>query len=160
MMDWLGRADPAWLRAVLLWPWAWPLARAILTSAYWIAGMDKALHWDKALAESRSFNLKPVVPVTLATIAVELGGSLLVISGCWLWLGAGALGVFTCAAMIMAYPFWTKSGPDRTAMFVSFCEHLGLIAGLFLAAMVAALEPARTALRSMSAASGLKRQLA
>jgi uncharacterized membrane protein YphA (DoxX/SURF4 family) len=66
------------------------------------------------------------------TIVVELGGSALVILGWWTWLGAGALGVLTAVAMVVANDFWTMTGHDRFMALNSFFEHLGLIAGLVL----------------------------
>jgi uncharacterized membrane protein YphA (DoxX/SURF4 family) len=47
-------------------------------------------------------------------------------------LGAGALGVLTAVAMVVANDFWTMTGHDRFMALNSFFEHLGLIAGLVL----------------------------
>jgi hypothetical protein len=43
-----------------------------------------------------------------------------------------ALGGWAC-------PFWRKRGAERNTLLIGFCEHIGLIVGLVLAAMVAAL---------------------
>jgi transmembrane protein len=77
-------------------------------------------------------------------IVVKIGGSFLVIADSFAWLGAGALGVFTLQAMLIAYPFWRKRvwrkrGAGRNTLLIGFYEHVGLIAGLVLAATVAAL---------------------
>lgn len=72
-----------------------------------------------------------------ATILVQIGGSLLIIVGRQAWLGAGALGVFTAIATLIAHPFWQVADPmarfhDRN----TFLEHIGLIGGLMLAAIM------------------------
>jgi uncharacterized membrane protein YphA (DoxX/SURF4 family) len=72
-------------------------------------------------------------------IVVKIGGSVLVIADSFVWLGAGAPGVFTLQARLIAYPFCSKRGAERNTLLIGFCEHIGLIAGLVLAAMVAAL---------------------
>lgn len=38
----IGRGSPAWIRALLSQPWAGPLVRLALVSAYLIGGIDKA----------------------------------------------------------------------------------------------------------------------
>jgi uncharacterized membrane protein YphA (DoxX/SURF4 family) len=46
-------------------------------------------------------------------VVVELGGSLLVILGFFVSLGAGALGVSRAFATLVANDFWTMVGHDR-----------------------------------------------
>ena len=114
-------------------------ARVSLTAARWVTGLQQLFGWTDAVAEMRGFALRPAPLITAAVIVVKIGGSVLVIADSFVWLGAGALGVFTLQAMLMAYPFWCKRGAERNTMLIGFCEHMGLIAGLVLAAMVAAL---------------------
>jgi len=52
--------------------------------------------------------------VAAAAVIVELGGSVLVILGRIVWLGAGGLGVLTAVAMFAANDFWAKSGHDAS----------------------------------------------
>lgn len=81
------------------------------------------------------FGLEPALPVVLATILVQLGGSALLILDRWAWLAAAALGVFTLFATVVAHDFWNVT--DATIRFHAlntFLEHIGLIGGLFLAA--------------------------
>jgi transmembrane protein len=68
----------------------------------------------------------------------QLDGSLLVIwGGCLAWLGAGALGVFTVLATLIAHAWWTKAGIERFRDFNTFWEHAGLVGGFMLAAVLA-----------------------
>jgi uncharacterized membrane protein YphA (DoxX/SURF4 family) len=113
------------------------LARAVLTLPYWFAGLYKLTHLPDALAEAAHFGLQPAWLVVAATVIVQLGGSLLLILGRAGWLAAGALGVFTALATLIAHPFWTVVDPmERFHALNTFLEHIGLIGGFMLAAIL------------------------
>ena len=127
-----GVATPRWVADVLSWSWTWRLARAALASAYLIGGVSKLLDFPAAVAEQEHFGLHPAWLCAALTIAVEIGGSLLVVTGRLVWLGAGGLGVLTAIAMLVANNFWSMTGQDRFMALNTFFEHLGLIAGFVL----------------------------
>jgi len=129
---------PRWVDAILEWRATWFLARLTLSSAYLIGGVDKAIDFPAAVAEQAHFGLEPAWAWAMVTIIVELGGSLLLIWGRLVWLAAGALGVLTATAMLVANNFWAMEGQARFMAMNSFFEHLGLIAAFALAAMLAA----------------------
>jgi uncharacterized membrane protein YphA (DoxX/SURF4 family) len=134
-----ARADtPNWVSAVLAWPWTWHAARVALVSAFVIGGLTKLSDFTAAMAEQEHFGLHPGWLWAALALSVELGGSLLVISGRFVWLGAGGLGVLTAVAMATANSFWTMAGHQRFMELNAFFEHLGLIAGLVLVSMQAA----------------------
>jgi uncharacterized membrane protein YphA (DoxX/SURF4 family) len=128
-------ANPGWVDSVLDWRWTWPLARLGLTSAYVIGGLTKLFNFPDAVAEQAHFGLHPPALFAVLTIVVELVGSALVIAGRWLWLGAGALAVFTALATLIAHPFWDMVGHERFIATNAFFEHLGLIAAFVIAAL-------------------------
>ena len=130
-------ANPGWVDAILDWRWTWPLARVLLTSAYWIGGFTKLFNFPDAVGEQAHFGLSPPALFAVLTIVVELVGSALVVWGRWLWLGAGALAVFTALATLVAHPFWNMVGHERFLATNAFFEHLGLIAGFAIAALLA-----------------------
>ena len=113
------------------------LARAVLTLPYWWSGITKLTDLHGALAEAAHLGLKPAGLVVGATVAVQLGGSLLLILGRAGWLAAGALGVFTALATLIAHPYWTVADPaERFHALNTFLEHIGLIGGFMLAAIL------------------------
>ena len=126
---------PHWVAQILDWRWTWRLARLALVSAYVIGGVNKLVDFGGAIAEQEHFGLDPGWLWASVAIVVELGGSLLVVSGFLVWFGAGALGVLTAVAMLVANDFWTMAGHDRFVALNAFFEHLGLIAGLVLVSM-------------------------
>jgi uncharacterized membrane protein YphA (DoxX/SURF4 family) len=129
---------PAFIGALLRAPAFQVLARVALTAAYWWGGIAKLLDYPGAIAEAEHFGLQPAPLVVIATIVVELGASLLLIAGRLAWLAAGALGVFTAVATLIAHAFWTVDDPvERFHALNTFLEHIGLIGGLALAAALA-----------------------
>lgn len=130
--------DPRFVDAVLDWRPTWFLARLLLVGAYLLGGLVKLADWEGAVAEQAHFGMHPPALWAALTIAVELIGPVLILTGRWIWLGAGMLGVFTLLAAFTANAFWTMPpGPERFGATNAFFEHLGLIGGFVLAALVA-----------------------
>jgi uncharacterized membrane protein YphA (DoxX/SURF4 family) len=127
---------PRWVATILSWSWLATATRIALVSAFLIGGVQKALDFPGAVAEQAHFGLQPAWLWATAAIIIELGGSVLVILGRWVWLGAGGLGVLTAVAMLTANAFWAMTGHDRFMATNAFFEHLGLIAGLVLVSML------------------------
>ncbi|AJC21310.1 DoxX family protein [Pandoraea pulmonicola] len=114
--------------------WVYWLALLLLCSAYLQGGIDKALDFAAATAEMRHFGLAPAAPFATAVIVLELGASLLILTGRWRWLGALALAAFTLAASFMANRFWAAPPGERVMMANGFFEHLGLVGGFIAVA--------------------------
>lgn len=116
----------------------WLLARLALVGAYLLGAIVKLTDWQGAVAEQAHFGMAPPALFAALTVAVELLGPALILSGRLVWLGAGMLGVFTLLAAITANAFWTMPvGPARFAATNAFFEHLGLVGGFVLVAMIA-----------------------
>jgi uncharacterized membrane protein YphA (DoxX/SURF4 family) len=135
MLSWLEQG-PAWVREILHWPWVLVAARLALVSAYLLGGLTKLLNFSAAIAEQEHFGLRPGWLWAALTIVIELGGPALVLSGYVVWPGAGALACLTAIAMLKADNFWTKSTEDRATLANTFFEHLGLIGGFVLIALI------------------------
>ncbi len=130
-------ADPRWVDAVLDWRWTWPLARLALTGAYILGGLTKLFDFSAAVAEQQHFGLHPPLLWAMITIVVELVAPALIVSGRLVWLGAGALGVLTAIASFVANDFWNLQGQAHFMALNAFFEHIGLIAGFVMAALIA-----------------------
>jgi uncharacterized membrane protein YphA (DoxX/SURF4 family) len=135
MPAWLEQ-NPVWAGEILHWQWVLFAARLGLTSAYLLGGFTKLLNFSAAIAEQEQYGFRPGRLWAAVTIFVELGGSLLILSGYMVWLGAGALGCLTAVATLRADNFWAQSGKERVALANTFFEHVGLIAGFVLIALI------------------------
>jgi transmembrane protein len=116
---------------------AW-LARAGLCVAFVYSGFAKLLDWPGALAEQSHFGLQPAALFAAATIAVQLGGSALVLFGRGRAAVIGALGLaaFTLTATLIGHAFWNETGMERFHDLNTFLEHFGLIGGFALIALI------------------------
>ena len=110
------------------------LALLALCGAYLQGGFDKATDFAGAIAENRHFGLEPAAPLAVLTIIVEIGASLLILTGCQRWAGALMLAGFTLAATFVANRFWEMAQPARFMAENGFFEHIGLVGGFVLVA--------------------------
>jgi transmembrane protein len=112
------------------------VARVLLTLPFWASGIAKLADFGFAQAEMAMFGLNPPAAFAVATIITQLAGSALVILGRHAWLGAGALGIFTALTIPIAHHFWALEG-ERAMMEMFFAvEHISVIGGLMLAAIL------------------------
>jgi transmembrane protein len=109
-------------------------ARIVLTYMFWASGLAKAIDFNAAIAEMAHFNLAPPVIYAVATIIVQLVGSLLIIFNRWTWLGAGALGIFTLLTIPIVHTFWSMEEPFKTMEFYTVMEHISVVGGLMVVA--------------------------
>jgi transmembrane protein len=115
------------------------VARTVVTFPFWVSGFSKLVHFDAGVAEMAHFGLHPAAAFNVATVFVQLAGSLLVILGPHAWIGAGALGLFTGLTIPLVHHFWTMTDePFRTIALHTASEHVGLIGGLFATAVLSA----------------------
>lgn len=107
------------------------IALLALCAAYLQGGIVKATDFSGAVAEIEHFGLAPSGPLAFAVIALELGASVMILTGFYRWLGALALAGFTLMATLIALRF---SGQERFMAANAFFEHLGLVGGFILVA--------------------------
>ncbi|OWJ68858.1 DoxX family protein [Inquilinus limosus] len=122
------------VRPVLGAGWARWLALLGLCAAYLQGGLNKAADFPVAIAEMEHFGIAPAAPAAVAVILLELGASVLILTGVWRWLGALALAGFTLTATLLVLRFWEMAPPDRFGAANAFFEHLGLAGGFLLVA--------------------------
>ena len=128
---------PEFVRAILEWPWTWPLARFALVVIFLASGLSKIANFSGGVAEMTQAGMPAPAAMALLSIFVEVTGSVLVLIGRWVWLGAGVLGVFTAIGAVTAHAFWKVSGPERKEAIAVFLMHFGLIAAFVLDALLA-----------------------
>ena len=122
------------LRKAFVAPAVHWLAMLFLCAAYLQGGFNKATDFAGAVAEMNHFGLSPAGPMAVAVIVLELGASVMILTGFYRWLGALGLAGFTLLATFMANRFWEMGGPERFMAANAFFEHWGLVGGFLLAA--------------------------
>jgi len=129
-------AVPDPIARLLAWPALDAFARLALASPFLVSGIAKLLDFPSAVAEVSELGLQPPNLFGAAIILTELGGSALLLTRRYCWLGAGILAVFTILATFLAHPFWAFDGPDRGRHMATFFEHVAIVGGLAMAALI------------------------
>lgn len=106
-----------------------------LCAAYLQGGIVKLTDFPGAIAEMNHFGLTPAPLFAVLVIALELGASLMILTGRLRWLGALGLAGFTLLATGIVLRYWELPvGQERFMAANSFFEHLGLVGGFLLVA--------------------------
>jgi uncharacterized membrane protein YphA (DoxX/SURF4 family) len=108
----------------------------MLCTAYLEGGIEKVLNFTGALTELQKFGLPRSPLLVLASISIELGGSTLVLTGRYRWVGAIGLAGFTLYASSLANRFWAAPADARLPMLHAFVEHIGLSGAFLLVAVM------------------------
>jgi transmembrane protein len=110
--------------------------RVLITFMYWYAGIGFLLNFPGAVEQMGALGMEPAVVIAALTIAVELVGSALIIDGRLAWLGAGMLGVFTLATIPLIHDFWNMTGLAATQAMLESEEHLTVVGGMIIVAIL------------------------
>ena len=114
------------------------VATSLLTYVFWWSGLTKVLDFQATVGEMEHFGLQPAVLFALATIAVQLLGSMAIVTcSRWAWLGAGALAGFTLSTIPLAHRFWDMTGMEAFLEKALVQDHISVIGGLAVAAILA-----------------------
>ncbi len=114
--------------------------RVLLASLFVLGGINKILNYQSTLAMMQAAEMHPSALLLPPTIALELGGGLLVAIGRIGAIPAAlALALFTLAANYFFHDFWSAS-PETAALQLSlFFKNIAISGGLmFVAASLAA----------------------
>ena len=117
----------------------------MLTFPFWGSGLSKLIVFQGGVAEMTQYGLKPPVLINILVIFTQLGGSLLVIANRRTWSGAGALAIFTLLTIPIAHDFWNLKGEAAKFELYVAVEHIALIGGLMLAAILSRYSPRKGA---------------
>lgn len=132
---------PTLIARILDWPYFTLLARIALTFPFWGSGLSKLIDFSGGVAEMEQFGLRPSWLINCLVIFVQLGGSLLIIANRRAWSGAGALAIFTLMTIPIAHDFWNLKGHAAKMEFYFAVEHVSVIGGLMLAAILSRQSP-------------------
>ncbi|MDQ0345635.1 DoxX family protein [Ancylobacter vacuolatus] len=128
---------PAIISGILLSPITAFVARLLLVFMFLGSAIAKITDFAGAEAEMAHFGLNPPWLFAVATILAQLVGGLLILLNRVTWLGAGVLGIFTVLTIPIAHHFWTMEGPMAQIEFYFAVEHLAVLGGMLLVAILA-----------------------
>lgn len=112
------------------------LARCVLTFVFWSSGIAKLVEFDASAAAMEGFGLQPGWAVNALTLILQIVASLMIIFDRGTWVATGALAIFTLLTIPIAHPFWSKDGEEAFRDLTVALEHLSLVGGLAMAAIL------------------------
>jgi putative oxidoreductase len=113
-------------------PWAALAGRIFLSAIFLMSGFAKITDWSGTAAHMEKQGMVAVPFFLAGAIALEIGGGLSVLLGCWARLGALALIVFLVPTTVIFHDFWVEEGARRTEQMIQFMKNLALLGGLFM----------------------------
>ena len=105
------------------------LARFCLSFVFLWSGISKALHPAAGKAEVAALGLPDAGLFLWLTVACQIAGGLMVLSGFWARLGALALLGFTVMATLLAHGTRGLTGDKRVQQETTTFEHLAIVGG-------------------------------
>ncbi|MDQ0085300.1 putative oxidoreductase [Variovorax boronicumulans] len=107
-------------------------ARVLMAVIFLVAGVRKLMTYGATLGYFAKLGI-PLADVVLPlTIALEIGGGLLLIAGWRVQWVAGALALFTLATAFAAHAFWAADAAQFNAQLNNFLKNVAMAGGFLL----------------------------
>jgi len=119
------------------------VARWLVTAEFVIAVLGKTTDWSGQAAYMASRGMHFITPLLAAALAIELLGSICVITGFAAQAAAAVLFVYLGIVSMRLHDFWNMTGGAAGANQTEFFKNLGMMGGLL---MIAVYGPGRWAL--------------
>ena len=116
------------------------LARLLLVAEFLIAVNGTIFGWDSQAAYMASHGMHFIAPLLAAALAIELLGSLCLITGFQARGAAAVMAFYLAIVSVQLHDFWNKTGMAAGANQTEFFKNLGMIGGLL---MIVAYGPGR-----------------
>lgn len=116
------------------------VARILLAVMFILSGFSKMTGFDGTVGYIASKGLPVPQLVAIGTIAVELGGGLMLAAGFKARWAALALAVFTLLAAIIFHNFWAADAAAKMGQQINFMKNISIVGGML---MVFAFGPGR-----------------
>lgn len=113
----------------------WWAARLMLSVVFVSSGMAKLIDFNGGVAEMTQAGLEPAAFYNIAVALTLLGGTAMLFTGRFIWLGAGMLGVFLMLTILVVHRFWALPEPQAKLALFWALEHISLMGGLVAASI-------------------------
>jgi len=127
------------------------VARLLLVAEFAIAANGKIQGWNGQGAYMAAHGMRFIGPLLAAALAIEVVGSLCLVTGAWSRQAAAVMFVYLAIVSLCLHDFWRMSGMAAATNQTQFFKNLGMMGGLL---MVAAYGPGRWVIPHGGRASG------
>ena len=121
------------------------VARLLLVAEFLIALNGKISGWDGQAAYMAAHGMHFVAPLLAAALAIELVGSICLITGYRASTAAAVMFVYLGLVSVQLHEFWNLTGMAAAGAMTQFFKNLGMMGGLL---MIAVYGPGRWTLRA------------
>lgn len=123
---------PAWVQSILMSDALWLLAKILVTFLFWMTSLNWILDFSQASGAAGSIGLTPPAVWGGVIIAWYVLGTAAIVFDRYMWLGAGALGVFIVLTILLVHRFWAMTGDEATTAWNEVKEHISMIGAMIL----------------------------
>lgn len=120
--------DEPWFSIIVL------VARILLALVFLVSGIDKAVHYARAVDEFKTDNIPLPQTSVVFTVVLHVIASTCLIVGWHVLEMSIALVIFTLVATALVHDFWNMKGTARLGRSRIALANLGLVGGLLLLA--------------------------
>lgn len=110
------------------------VARLLLVSEFLIALNGKIFGWSGQAAYMAAHGLPLIAPLLGMALAIELLGSICVVTGFGARAAAATMFVYLAIVSVELHDFWNKSGNTSGMYTTEFFKNMGIMGGLLLLA--------------------------
>jgi putative oxidoreductase len=111
------------------------IARLLFVALFLPAGISKLTGFDGTVGYFNSLGIPATSLAVIATIAIEILGSIALLVGFKTRAAAAVLAVFTLAASIAGHAYWAVSAEQMFVQKLMFFKNLAVVGGLLLLAI-------------------------
>lgn len=111
----------------------WVLAaRVLMAVIFLVAGVRKLMTYGATLGYFAKLGIPMAEVVLPLTIALEVGGGLLLVAGWRVQWVAGALALFTLATAFTAHAFWSADAAQYAGQLNNFLKNVAMVGGFLM----------------------------
>jgi putative oxidoreductase len=111
------------------------IARLLLTAEFAVALNGKISGWDSQASYMASKGMHFVAPLLAAALAIELIGSICLVTGYFAQAAAAVMFVYLGIVSVELHAFWNGTGNASGMAMTEFFKNLGMMGGLLMIAV-------------------------
>ena len=127
---------PLFVQTLLQSSKLWLFYRCLMALLFLFSGFAKVINVEASFAEMQAVGLSPAWLFNYASALILVSGSYFILFNKAVWFGAGLLSVFLLLTIVIVHRFWEMSGMQAVISLYFALEHLAVIAGLIMTAML------------------------
>jgi len=110
----------------------YPIGRALLGVLFFVSGINKILAFSYVSGWMASSGLPLASLLLVLTIAIEVGGGLMLITGIQARLAAIVIALFLIPVTIVFHAFWSADAANFQGQLTHFLKNVSILGGMLM----------------------------